>query len=401
MRQPRVLMLAPFPREAAYTRYRLLQFVPDLEAAGIAAHVVPFLTSRDFRDYYARGGHARRALRLSCAVGRRLLDVVRATAYDAVLLGREALLFGPPWIEAFLTRVLRKPLLFDFDDAIYLRNPNTAWGRWSALAARCKCPGKTDAILTASDVVLAGNRYLAEHARRLNPQVVVMPTVVDPADYPDAAGRPENAVPVVGWVGTHTTAVYMQQIAAPLAEVAARRDFRLRLIGAGSGFSLPGLAVENVTWTLAGEGAHFAGLDIGLYPMPDTPWTLGKCGFKAIQYLAAGVPTICSPVGVTSEIVADGRSGVWARTDAEWAGALDRLLADAAERRRMGACGRQDVRAQWSRQVHAPRLVDAVRAAIEEHSAGTRQAVRRERQPLTEHEARAHDARPAAGRVRG
>src|SRR3954447_21079812 len=110
MKAARLLILAPFPEEAAYTRYRLLQFVPDLAEAGIEARVAPFLTSAEFRGYYSGGGHAGRALRLACAVGRRILDALRAPGYDAVLLGREALLFGPPWIEGLLTRVLRRPL---------------------------------------------------------------------------------------------------------------------------------------------------------------------------------------------------------------------------------------------------------------------------------------------------
>jgi glycosyltransferase involved in cell wall biosynthesis len=401
MSQARLLMLAPFPREAAYTRYRLLQFVPDLASAGIAAHVVPFLSSADFRDYYGGGGHARRAMRLACAVGRRILAAARATAYDAVLLGREALLFGPPWIEAFLTRVLRKPLLFDFDDAIFLRNPNTAWGRWSGLAARCKCPGKTDAILAASKVVLAGNSYLAEYARRFNPHVMVMPTVVDADQYPDATCRSANELPVVGWIGTHTTARFLDQIAAPLAEVASRRDYRLRLVGAGPDISLPGAPVESVPWTLEGEAAQFAALDIGLYPLPDSPWTHGKCGFKAIQYLAAGVPTICSPVGVTTEIVEHGRTGLWARTDAGWVDALDRLLEDAAERRSMGTRGRRAVREHWSRQVHAPRFVETIGAAIEGRATAAERRRGEDCKLVVELEARPHDAQPTAGRARG
>lgn len=401
MTRPRVLLLAPFPREAAYTRYRLLQFVPDLGAAGIEARVVPFLSSADFRDYYAGRAHATRALRLAFAVGRRVVQAVGAAAYDAVLVGREALLFGPPWIEALLSRVLRRPLAFDFDDAIFLPNPNTAWGRWSGLAARCKCPGKTDAILAASTVVLAGNDYLAEHARRFNRQVVVMPTVVDPDRYPDATRRPETATPVVGWVGTHTTAAYLAQIAAPLAELARHREFRLRLVGAGANIALPDVPVDAVPWRLEGEGEQFSELDIGLYPLPDTPWSRGKCGFKAIQYLAAGVPTVCSPVGVTTEIVEHGRTGLWARTEAEWVRALERLLENAEERRAMGRLGRRKVRECWSRQAHAPRFVEAVRAAIDSHAALPSRRRSEERSTVTDFDTSTREARPAAERVGG
>jgi glycosyltransferase involved in cell wall biosynthesis len=360
MRSRRLLILVPFPQEAAYTRYRALQFVPDLEAAGIETTVIPFLNSADYAVYYGPGRAAAKAARLTLAVTRRIRDAAKATAWDAVLIGREAMLFGPAWIESLIARGLRRPLIYDFDDAIYLPNPNTLWGRWSGLASRVKCPEKTDAILLASRAVLAGNAYLAEHARRFNRNVTVIPTVVDPDHYPDVTRRPAPSTLTVGWVGTHTTAPYLERIAPALAQVAQRRSFQLHVVGAGTGFQLPGVAFEARKWSLKREHAEFGELDIGLYPLPDSPWTRGKCGFKAIQYLAAGVPVICSPVGVNREIVEHERSGLYAETDAEWAGALERLLDDAAERRRMGMHGRLAVRERWSRQAHSDRFVRAV-----------------------------------------
>ena len=121
--------------------------------------------------------------------------------------------------------------------------------------------------------------------------------------YARAAEAPANGPPVLGWVGSPTTRRYLLDLSVPLRALARRQRFRLRVAGAGHPVALGGVSVDNVPWSLPGEVALFNGCDIGLYPLPDDEWTRGKCGFKAIQFMACGVPVVASAVGALPEIV--------------------------------------------------------------------------------------------------
>ncbi len=206
--------------------------------------------------------------------------------------------------------------------------------------------------------MLAGNETIADHASGFCDDVRVQPTPVD-TDLYRPRGRPERKRPLVGWIGSPTAAYCIRDIAPALTRAAREAPFDLLVVGAGEEVAVEGVEVESVAWSLATEAELFSSLDVGLYPIPDNPWTRGKCGMKALQYQASGVPAVVSPVGVNERIVADGETGFFARSDADWTDALLRYLREPELRDAHARAGREAVVARWSLAALTPGFVAA------------------------------------------
>src|SRR5262249_1468114 len=180
------------------------------------------------------------------------------------------------------------------------------------LIGALKQPGKVATIIRHSDRVIAGNDFLAAYARRFNDAVRVIPTCVDTARFvpsPDAFSRNGSRAPrelVVGWIGSPTTASYIRGLTGVFKRLRARYSFALRVSGAGEALDIAGIRTENPEWTLDREVQLFNTCDIGVYPLLDDEWSKGKCGFKAIGFMACGVPVVAAAVGGNREIVPGG-----------------------------------------------------------------------------------------------
>jgi glycosyltransferase involved in cell wall biosynthesis len=346
------LFLTKYSREGASSRYRFLQYFPFLEAGGIACAFSPLTDAKYLEHLYAFGRG--RAGDFARSLFRRLGALRTVAKYDVVVIEYEILPYFPPIFENMLRKALI-PYIVNYDDAVFYRyslHPN-------ALVKRV-LGGKIDAVMRSADLVLAGNDYLADYARKAGARrTEVLPTVVDLVRYPGLpAGR--NDTFTIGWIGSPTTTKYLEEIAPALAEVCASGRAKLVLIGSGP-VKLPGVPVEVRPWSEDREVSDLESCDAGIMPLDDGLWERGKCGLKLVQYMACGLPVVVSPVGMNSRLVQDGVNGFLAKDTAGWVKALAALRDDRALRQRMGQLGRKIVEAEYSLQVAAPRLAELIR----------------------------------------
>ena len=352
MRPPlRVLFLTPHPREGASSRYRVLQYVPLLEQRGIRCTVSPFLSSQFYHIAYAPGHWAKKAAYFTASSLRRLRDVARSGRYDVVFVHLGAFPLGPPWVEWCLS-LRGLPFIFDMDDAIFLPHNH----RENAILEWLRMPHKLPAILRRSQCVVTGNNFLRGYALQFNARVQVIPTCVDTRQFAPRA-RPPLQRPLIGWIGSHTTARYLEALRPVLERLARHHDFTFKIVGSSRPFRANGVEIVQEPWELARDVSYFQELDIGVYPLEDEPWALGKAGFKAVQYMAVGVPCVASAIGRNCEIVQDGVNGFLVKSVEEWYNRLGQLLVDEALRTRLGAAGRRTVEEHFSASRHVETYV--------------------------------------------
>ena len=311
------------------------------------------------------------ASHFAARVARRTRDLVTSGRFDVVVVQKESFPLG-------LERIFdwtRVPLVFDLDDAVYA-NASLPDGRGrvvSALAdALLRREHALPALLRRCEEVVVGSpvlgRWASQHAR----SVRLIPTVVDTDAYANAT-PPRRDTPRIGWIGTPRNAQYLHALVPVFQRLAARHRFVLRVAGPMR-FDAPGVEVACVGWRhydgVDDEVADLSAIDIGVMPLPDTAFARGKCGFKLVQYMAAGRPVVASPVGVNAELVGD--AGLLASQPEEWEQALGTLLADAALRARLGARGQARAAARYSLNATGPRWLEVLRDAARVGARGGR-----------------------------
>ena len=316
---PNVVLLGYDPNQPSF-RHRMQSLVGTLETAGWQVRVERFAKRRyGLRSWERRG--------------------IFGWAHVVVL--HQIKLSG---IEARIVAALSRRRVFDVDDAIYVRKPrrlgepadDSAWRR-RKFAATCR----------SVDVVAAGNEVLAGIARPAAREVVILPTSIEISSY-EASTAGADAAPTIAWIGSPENLIYLEMIRPALARLAARHpSLKVRVIC--SAFpNWPEIQVERVPWSAATEAASLAAAHIGVMPLSDDAWARGKCAFKLLQYMAASLPCVASPVGANTEAVIDGFNGYHARSLEEWERNLERLIDSAQLRAQFGANGRRHVAERYA-----------------------------------------------------
>lgn len=340
----KVAILCPYPlHQAPSQRFRFEQYLTHLSSRGIQCTVFPFLNDQAWNLFYTHGKPLRKSAFVLQGLLNRFVTLFRLRKFDVVFIHREAAPIGPPLVEWWIAKVLRKPLIYDFDDAIWLPNYSPQHRK----VHRMKAYWKVKHIIRWSSKVSVGNAFLAEYARSFTSNVEIIPTTIDTALHNAEANSVKGNPFTVGWTGTHTTVAYLDALLSVLTRLASEVPIEFVVISnEPPPFMLPNLTF--IPWNKATEIEDLARIDVGIMPLNDDDWSRGKCGFKALQYMALGIPTVASKVGVNSEIIQHGVNGFLAETSEEWYALLMTLYNDRNLCKVLGEAGKRTVEERYS-----------------------------------------------------
>ena len=348
-KRARILFLANYPADVAPgQRYRFEQYIPYLESRGFECAVSPLFSLKDLQ-YLKLSGFAFKKIVLTIkSIWKRLKEVLSYRNYDIIFIYREALFVGPPIIEWYLSKLKVKTIL-DFDDAIWMYEDSSA----GALAKLLRFPQKTKYIINNVDQVIVGNKYLAEFCQaHSKSNVAIIPSTIDLNVYKFEEKAKEHGSPVVvGWTGSPSTVKHYEIIMPALIKLKDIFKDRIEFVLIGEpNYIDKDLGIIGREWKSKTEVSDLKQIDIGLMPLPDDEWTRGKCGMKALQYMALGIPAVVSPVGANTNIILDGVNGFWAREIQDWVEVVSKLVENPELRKRIGLKGREAVSEKFSTQ---------------------------------------------------
>ena len=353
----KILLLPRYDRAGASSRYRLYQYLPALIKAGFDVNTSPLLKNNYIDHLYKK----KPLPLLSIVRGylKRLFLLLTSNKYDIIWLQQEAL----PWIPGGLEKILlnsKFKVITDHDDAFFHRYDMHKIGIIRKLLGH-----KIDTVMSCASLVLAGNDYLAERAKKNNKQVKIFPTVVDTEVY-KKMDEGNSQYFNIGWIGSPGTSKYLKLIEPALRQIYNKGGVKITLIGAGE-IELKGFNYEIAEWSEEKEVVEISKFDVGIMPLPNNPWEKGKCGFKIIQYLACEVPVIASPVGVNKQIIEHGVNGFIANSTDEWYTYFNKLKNNSALRKTMGKNGRLLIESKYSLKNNANVLITYINQLIHEN----------------------------------
>jgi glycosyltransferase involved in cell wall biosynthesis len=352
----KIAALTRYDKLGASSRLRIIQFLPHLRRLGYEVDVFPLMDDDCLKSRYANKPTRFFADLVKPGL-QRLQKLMRSKDYDLVWLQREAFPYLP-WFLERLSYLNLPPIIVDYDDAVFHQYESE-----KNVLIRHLLNGKIENVMRSAAAVVVGNDYLYSKAALAGAKKIFqIPTVVEPEKYDiPPASRPEGFR--IGWIGTPSTAKYLNLIAPALSRAQSELGAEVIIIGL-THLNLPGVNAKLIPWSEETEAAELSKLSVGIMPLDNTPWELGKCGYKLIQYMASGLPVVASPIGTNASIVQHGVNGYLPASEGEWYAAFEQLKAQPQFATRFGEIGRQQVRSKYSIDVAIAELLNSFDYAL-------------------------------------
>lgn len=366
MKQLKVLFFTRYPIEGASSRYRVYQYLPQLESMGVSCEVQSFMDKPMYQLSFTPGHSLKKIWMTMKATIRRLKALSAYRNYDIIYMQRELFPFAPPWLEKYLHR--RGAVLFyDFDDALFIKKPS----RYNPLATLLRSPSKTIEIFRHVDCVVAGNNWLRDKARAEGAYAVTVDVAEDTNRIRMHAVHSNDRQVTIGWLGSKSTVKYLKLIEPVLKSIANKHPgVRFEIVGGGE-FDMPGVPWVHTEWSMESELEALQRFDIGLMPLPSEDWAQGKSGGKARTYMAAGVVPVCSAIGYNLELITHGQTGYLCKTNAEWYAAINKSIQDAEMRQHLAEAARAEVENKFSIEGQATKIKNLFDKVLTKHRTTT------------------------------
>lgn len=357
---PSVLFIAShrFNRSPSQ-RYRFEQYLNYFESQGFHVSLSATLSAEDDIILYGKSNVLKKIYIILKSVFIRIKDLNRAHHFDIIFIQREALLIGSSFFEKHFYK--KTKVVFDFDDSIWLLDTSPENKKYDFL----KNPNKTKINIANAHAVIAGNSYLADYAKQFNSNTWVIPTTIN-TDYhkPEPKTKHHDKI-VIGWSGSITTIKHFEMMIPVLKAIQKKFPNRVEIQVIGqANYANPELIIVSKVWDAKTEVEDLNCFDIGIMPLPDNEWAKGKCGLKGLSYMACGIPTIMSSVGVNCDIIQNGINGFLANNHEEWNYYLSELIEKPELRAKIGSNGRETVVKNYSVNAHKQRYLEVLKSLI-------------------------------------
>jgi L-malate glycosyltransferase len=328
----RILFICPYPENVAPSqRLKFEQYYPYFKEAGFELKISPFIDHAFWNIIYTKGNLIKKIFSTLRGYLRRIKDLFIAPGYDIVYIHLWATPFGPPVFE-WLFRRFSKEIIYDIDDLVYLKSVKS---KSHSIVNFIKGRSKPLFLMKHSDHVITCTPYLDQFVKKINSNTTDISSTINTSLYKPKTDYSIKDQIIVGWSGSHSTSKYLHLLDDVFINLAKKYNFKLVVMGDPS-FNINGVNVEAIQWKEEYEVEVIKNFDIGVYPLPDEEWVLGKSGLKALQYMALGVPTVATAIGTIFRIIKHYENGFLATNAEEWECALEKLIQDENLRKKIG-----------------------------------------------------------------
>ena len=356
----KIVIICPHPKSVAPgQRLKYEQYIDNWEKNGFSVDVKPFMTDRFWKIVYKKGFFFEKIFWTLFGYSRRIKLLFALRKYDLSYVFLWVTPFGTTFFERLYSSISKK-VIYDIDDLVYHKDHKSEANSFLAILKGRKKPIY---MMRKADHVITCTPHLDSFVRKCNQRTTDISSTINTDNYIPINDYSNEKTLTIGWSGSHSTSKYVYLLQEVLREISKELEFKLLVIGDKS-FHIEGVACEAINWVEETEVNDLQRIDIGIYPLPQEEWVLGKSGLKALQYMALGIPTIATAIGANYRVIENGVSGVLVETDLAWKSAIEEYILNPELRRSHGEMARKRVERLYSVKANEPIYLDVIDKVI-------------------------------------